>query len=163
MSFEDWYQAYPNKRGKDKARERWTKDKLDSQTGNLIAKLEVEKRWRKTQKQLGSFVADWPMASTYLNQRRYNDEIEDCNFGAAREAREVKTCQCGSPVMGPRFKTCQACYPERSYQEHATEKRLEEIRAHFESRYGSQESNRDKWFAYLGAIRKKHSAAIGGG
>lgn len=67
--FEDFWTVYPNKQGKQKARERWDRDKLDGLADSIIAHVhlmtEHDDGWRRGYA---------PMGSTYLNQARWTDE-----------------------------------------------------------------------------------------
>jgi hypothetical protein len=67
--FDDWYSIYPSKKGKEPARKAWIRDKLDATADDLITHTKLmiayDDSWRR------GFV---PMASTYLNQRRWEDE-----------------------------------------------------------------------------------------
>lgn len=67
--FEDFWAVYPNKQGKQKARERWDRDKLDGMADSIIRHVhtmtEHDDGWRRGYA---------PMGSTYLNQARWTDE-----------------------------------------------------------------------------------------
>lgn len=66
--FDEFWTAYPNKKGKTPAEKRWAKDKLDSIADKIIAHVEMMKAqdddWRR------GFA---PHGSTYLNQARWTD------------------------------------------------------------------------------------------
>lgn len=66
--FEDFWAVYPNKQGKQKARERWDRDKLDGLADSIIDHVRL----------MGANDDGWkrgyaPMGSTYLNQARWTD------------------------------------------------------------------------------------------
>lgn len=67
--FDDFWDVYPNKKGKESARKTWQRRKLDPVADNLIAHvrlmLDRDDGWRR------GFI---PMGSTYLNQARWEDE-----------------------------------------------------------------------------------------
>ena len=68
--------AYPPRRGvregKAKARREWAKLKPSAETQRqILAALEWQRNMPGWQKQNGEYI---PMASTYLSQRRYEDE-----------------------------------------------------------------------------------------
>lgn len=67
--FDDWWAAYPNKKGKQSAEATWRKLKLDDRCDDLIAHAEQMQQhddaWRR------GYI---PMGSTYLNQARWDDE-----------------------------------------------------------------------------------------
>lgn len=70
--FDDFWNAYPRKQGGKKAlREKWAKRNLDAIADQIIAHVEAMKQndW------LGKEEEYIPMASTYLNQDRWEDEI----------------------------------------------------------------------------------------
>ena len=158
--FDRFYQAFPNKRGKAAAKAKWEKMKYDNDIDNILAKLEVEKRWRAQQKALGAFCPEWPMISTYVNQARWEDELESVDFAGAKTALDTATCKCGEPTLGPRFKTCEACYPEVSYVHSKVLEREREIRAYAESRGISTKPGSVEWSALLLKIRTKHGFTI---
>lgn len=66
--FEDFWTAYPNKKGKQEAEKTWKRRKLDPLCDDLIAHVALmqaaDDGWRR------GFV---PMGSTYLNQGRWQD------------------------------------------------------------------------------------------
>jgi hypothetical protein len=68
--FEEWYAQYPKKKGKAEAFKAWKRKKLDTVADSIIAdtikRAQIE--WTDPQ-----FI---PMASTYVNQERWQDE--DC-------------------------------------------------------------------------------------
>ena len=70
--FERWWAIYPRKTAKGAAWNRWKRDKLDSKVDQLIEKLEQQNalQYAFTETQY------IPNASTYLNQKRYDDEVE---------------------------------------------------------------------------------------
>jgi len=68
--FDEWYEKYPKKRGKAEARKTWKRRKLDRIADEIIADTisRTKLEWKDPQ-----FI---PMASTYVNQERWQDEIE---------------------------------------------------------------------------------------
>lgn len=69
--FEEWWSVYPKKTGKKPAREKWKAKRLDERADVLIA--DVQLRAGTDRKWLAGFV---PNPTTYINQERWNDEIE---------------------------------------------------------------------------------------
>lgn len=67
--FDDFWLAYPNKKGKQEAEKTWRKRKLDGLCDDLIAHVQLmqlaDDGWQR------GYV---PMGSTYLNQARWEDE-----------------------------------------------------------------------------------------
>ena len=71
-SFEKWWEVYPRKLSKGRAWKTWKQDKLDKRVDELIEKLQqqVAVQYSKTE---ARFI---PHPSTYLNDKRYDDEVE---------------------------------------------------------------------------------------
>lgn len=69
--FEDFWETYPTKREKKKAREAWKRHKLDARADQIIA--DVEKRQRLDEQWLRGYI---PHPTTYINGHRWEDEIE---------------------------------------------------------------------------------------
>jgi len=73
--FDEWYQSYPLKKAKEAARKAWEKWRLDTRADELIATLQIQKSkdamWIKN---IGI-----PYPSTYLNQKRWEDDISPIN------------------------------------------------------------------------------------
>lgn len=67
--FEEFWQAYPKKVGKEAARKSWTKSKLN--VDQVLKSLEWQKESDQWQKNDGQFI---PNPATYLNQGRWLDE-----------------------------------------------------------------------------------------
>lgn len=74
--FDSFWQIYPRKDAKSKAKEAWAKlERLEMDTGLILRILEAvaaHKRTEQWQRENGRFI---PMASTWLNQRRWEDEL----------------------------------------------------------------------------------------
>lgn len=68
--FDEWYAIYPRKRGKVEALKAWKRKSLDGIGYLIIAdtKKRVEVEWKDPK-----FI---PYASTYINQERWEDDIE---------------------------------------------------------------------------------------
>lgn len=73
LGFEDWWAIYPRKVGKGAARKAWKRLKCDLFAAEMIEKLQVQVdlQYAHTEKQ---FI---PHPTTYLNQERWEDEVED--------------------------------------------------------------------------------------
>lgn len=69
--FEKFWKAYPNKTGKGDAFKKWQKLKCDKIVDEIIQSLENHKRSFKWKKEGGAFI---PNPSTWINQRRWEDE-----------------------------------------------------------------------------------------
>ncbi len=67
------WKAYPNKKAKAKAFEYWANVPTDIYS-QLPAIIEAQIKDRERQAAQGEFVAPWPHFSTWLNQRRWEDE-----------------------------------------------------------------------------------------
>ena len=88
--FELFWNAYPNKRGKQAALKKWTTGKYNP--ADILPTLEKQKKLRDWVKADGKFV---PHARTYLNQKRYEDvlpsgeEYYTLDFKQPKTEREV--------------------------------------------------------------------------
>lgn len=88
--FELFWNAYPNKRGKQAALKKWTTGKYNP--ADILPSLEKQKKLRDWVKADGKFV---PHARTYLNQKRYEDvlpsgeEYYTLDFKQPKTEREV--------------------------------------------------------------------------
>ena len=72
--FDLFWTAYPNKKGKAPAEKSWNKLKPDSDlVGVIVSAIAAQKKTAQWQKDNGQFI---PMPATWLNQRRWEDEIE---------------------------------------------------------------------------------------
>jgi len=73
-SFDDWYSKYPKKTARQAAEKAWFK--LNPSTdlvSTILAALEIQKSCKQWLKDNGEFI---PHPSTWLNQRRWEDEAE---------------------------------------------------------------------------------------
>lgn len=68
--FADFWDAYPNKKGKQRAIQKWKSLNCDAEL--ILPVLEKQKRLRDWVKQEGQFV---PHADAYLNQKRWEDHL----------------------------------------------------------------------------------------
>ena len=73
--FEKFWEVYPRKEGKKKARESWAKQKLDSLADTIIADV-IDRAARHAQWQNKQYI---PHPATYLNNQRWTDEILEVN------------------------------------------------------------------------------------
>lgn len=71
-AFEAWWSIYPKKVGKGDAWKSWKRDKLDKKADQLIEKLEAQNAMQYSFTEY-KFV---PLPATYLNQSRYDDEVQ---------------------------------------------------------------------------------------
>lgn len=71
-SFEKWWEVYPRKVSKGRAWKIWKQDKLEKRVDELIEKLH-----RQVAVQYSGVETQYiPHSSTYLSERRYDDEVE---------------------------------------------------------------------------------------
>ncbi|HHH31521.1 MAG TPA: hypothetical protein ENK57_24675 [Polyangiaceae bacterium] len=84
--FDAFWAAYPKKVGKKPCREKWRAKKLDRIADRIIA--DVERRKREHRPWLQGFV---PNPLTYLNQERWEDEIEPASQLPAPEPHRSET------------------------------------------------------------------------
>lgn len=87
MLFDRFWKAYPKKKGKKKARDVWAKLVPDMELcRKMSAALEAQKKSREWTKDNGDFI---PYPATWLNGRRWEDEIPSVPIGTAREAEDT--------------------------------------------------------------------------
>ncbi len=73
-NFRAFWNAYPNKTGKGSAWKSWQKLKVsDVLSKRIIASVEAHKNTRQWKNENGRFI---PNPATFLNQRRFDDEVE---------------------------------------------------------------------------------------
>jgi len=135
--FEEFWAAYPNKKGKGAAQKRY--EKIDAETHKqIMLAIEAQKRYRAAAAKTGEWLPSWCMPSTWLSQSRHLDEIP--SHAALKEKQDAKICSidgCHSPCLGGRFQVC-----EHHYQFSPSGRLLghlglvNELRAH----YGSNQS-----------------------
>ncbi len=80
---------------------------------NMLAQLRADDKLAKT----NEFVPRWPMCITYLNKRRYDDEIESRTYGDDNQIKAVDKCchpSCENDSHGPRFRHCADHMPDCS-------------------------------------------------
>jgi phage replication O-like protein O len=73
---EIFYQAYPFRQGKKEASDIW--NKINPQNGTreaILQAVERQKAYKEYLKKTGQFCPEWPMPGTWLNQRRWEDEV----------------------------------------------------------------------------------------
>lgn len=70
VSFDAWYEMYPRKQGKEAARRKWDRLPQDERLNAIAAQPAWNEHW--VQRGEPQFI---PMASTWVNQRRWNDDI----------------------------------------------------------------------------------------
>lgn len=72
--FEEFWAAYPKRKGKGKAAEEWSKARPDaSLLAVILAAVEAQRSSRDWTKEGGQFI---PMPSTWLHQKRWGDDAE---------------------------------------------------------------------------------------
>lgn len=74
--FEKFWKAYPRKQGKGAAEKAWIKAHINGSFDSVLTALEGQKRSEQWKKDNGQFV---PNPATWLNQRRWEDEIPGGN------------------------------------------------------------------------------------
>ena len=79
-NFLSFWEAYPNRKAKKKAHEAWQKldknEDMEILLPTLLDTIEKQKQSKEIQKSKGEFVSEWPHPATWLNGRRWEDEIE---------------------------------------------------------------------------------------
>ena len=80
QNFLSFYKAYPNKVAKKKAQEAWNKlEKVEDMTtlfSTFLGAIEKQKQAKEIKKANGEFVSEWPNPATWLNGKRWEDEID---------------------------------------------------------------------------------------
>jgi biotin operon repressor len=75
-SFDDFWSAYPLKKSKEKALHSFIKLKIDDALlKTIIEALEMQKQEKIIKLQNKEFVPEWPLPATWLNGKRWQDEI----------------------------------------------------------------------------------------
>lgn len=86
--FEEFWAAYPNKKGRQDAEKRWKRDKLDAMADSIIDHVRLmqseDDGWRR------GYV---PMGSTYLNQSRWTDVPQQAPRERSQQAAPSKGMQ----------------------------------------------------------------------
>lgn len=75
--FISFWKAYPKRQAKQAAIQTW--NKLNPSNGTLeliLSSLEKQKAYKEHLKKTSQFCPEWPLPSTWLNGRRWEDEIE---------------------------------------------------------------------------------------
>jgi len=105
--FEEFWAAYPNKKGKGAAQKRY--EKIDAETHKqIMLAIGAQQRYRTAAAKTGEWLPQWCMPSTWLTQSRWLDEIP--SHSALREKADTKICcidDCHSQTMGNRFPVCE--------------------------------------------------------
>jgi hypothetical protein len=84
--FESFFAAYPKHEAKKKAFAAW--QKVNPQNGRfeaILRAIEKQKAHKERLKKSGAFCAEWPLPATWLNDRRWEDEVPEAKL----EKREL--------------------------------------------------------------------------
>jgi hypothetical protein len=80
QNFLSFWKPYPNKVAKKKAYEAWQKlekkEDMEALLPTLLDAIEKQKQAKEIKKANGEFVSEWPHGATWLNGRRWEDEVE---------------------------------------------------------------------------------------
>lgn len=86
-NFEKFWQSYPKKQNKSKTEIWFKKNKPNEELMNLILeKLELFKKTKEWKKNNGQFI---PMPTTWLNGKRWEDEIDEDNIEMTEEEENI--------------------------------------------------------------------------
>ena len=77
-TFAEFWHAYPKKVGKGAAEKAWVKAKINGHSGEVLKALETQKHSEQWKREDGRFI---PNPATWLNQRRWEDQIEPAGHG----------------------------------------------------------------------------------
>lgn len=76
--FENFYSAYPKHKDRKRAFDAWKRlNPSDALIEAIHLAIENQKAAKKIQKERGQFVPEWPYAASWLNGRRWEDEIDE--------------------------------------------------------------------------------------
>jgi len=106
--FDEFWKSYPKKVGKGAAESAFKKIKKPKETlRQILQALERQKRSEQWTKENGRFI---PNPATYLNQRRWEDELEaPANHDPLEELIHCDECGCNSRPVDVRDGKCPAC------------------------------------------------------
>jgi len=91
--FDEFWQAYPNRKGKGAAAKKY--EKIDEETHKaILLAIDAQKRHRNLAKKTGEFMPEWCMPATWLNQQRWLDEIP--SHAETLDRKPAKKCHCGN-------------------------------------------------------------------
>lgn len=96
--FEEFWAEYPNKKGKAQAEKFWKRDKLDCMANTILADVERRKEqdwdWLKDG---GQYI---PHGSTYVNEKRWLDEIKPRPNAPPEQQQKSKALQAIEKLQG---------------------------------------------------------------
>jgi hypothetical protein len=76
--FEKFYSAYPKREAKKKALDTWVKLHPDNDLQqNILDAIEKQKIHKDGLKSRNEFCPEWPLPASWLNQRRWEDEMPE--------------------------------------------------------------------------------------
>lgn len=82
--FEEFWKAYPKKKGKGAAEKEWKKAKINGSFPKVIAAVESQKNSHDWRKDGGQFI---PYPATWISRRQWEDELDLCaNPASANQA-----------------------------------------------------------------------------
>jgi hypothetical protein len=114
--FDEFWRAYPNRKGKGAAAKKY--EKIDDSTHKqILLAIEAQKKYRAAAAKTGEFLPEWCMPATWLNQQRWLDEI--ASHAELKEKAASKICiiqGCSEPVHAEKDAK-QYCYHHYSYDE----------------------------------------------
>lgn len=97
----------------------------DEELERILRNLEAQKKYDRALKESGGFVYRWPFMSTYINQMRYDDEIQGAHSELKKQ--DLSKCEkCDREVHGPKFKFCTEHLAEST--DTGREKRIEALK-----------------------------------
>ena len=105
--FSEFWQAYPNRKGKGAAAKKYEKIDVETHKSILLA-IDAQKRHRQAAKKTGEFMPEWCMPATWLNQQRWLDEIPSAQETAEKVSRGTCSIEgCQTETYGNRFSLCE--------------------------------------------------------
>ncbi|MEE8586260.1 MAG: hypothetical protein V3T83_15555, partial [Acidobacteriota bacterium] len=89
-SFADFWGVWPHKVSKQSALKAWGKLEPDPEAAKMITgRLKAQIAARAALEAAGKWVSDWPHPATWLNGRRWEDEIESAPGGKGRQKQKT--------------------------------------------------------------------------
>jgi len=78
-TFQNFYEAYPIHKGKEDALRAWLKATKKQEAEELLiitlGAIKNQKEEKRYLKSVNKFTPEWPMPATWLNKKRWNDEV----------------------------------------------------------------------------------------
>ena len=88
--FEDFWKVYPNRRGKADALKWWKRNKPEQHLlDTMLSAVHAQESERAAFAVVGMFHAEWPMGSTWLNGKRWEDDVATPAVAKSIDAQKI--------------------------------------------------------------------------